>query len=132
MKRQTDELCRVMLPHEIRLALNISPGDCLYCSTDGCRIILEKAGDGAKMKRKVDELGRIVIPAELRQKINISHKTIVDITLEDDKIILEKVVKSCAYCGKTDDLIDGLIINEKHLCAECAEKISHVFNCTQI
>ncbi len=73
--------------------------------------------------RRVDELGRVVIPIELRNQFNIVEKDPIEIYVEGSSIILKKFEPNCIFCGNTKNLLN---YSDKHICAECSQKISEL------
>ena len=71
--------------------------------------------------RKIDDLGRIVLPMELRKKLGIDQRDPIEIYVDGDAIILKKHETACIFCGSNKNLIE---YKGKHICGDCAKKIS--------
>ena len=73
--------------------------------------------------RKIDDFGRASIPIEVRRALGIGTGDNVEFFVDIDKncIIIEKYNDSCIFCNSDKDLKE---FNTRHICKECASKIS--------
>ena len=72
--------------------------------------------------RKIDELGRIVLPIEIRHSLTIKEKDPLEIFLKDDGIFIKKNIPSCIFCNSIINLKN---FNEKNICKNCINKLTH-------
>lgn len=70
--------------------------------------------------RKFDGLGRIVIPKEWRDELNLQKGDPYEIILNGNNITVRKYEPFCAFCGKSDHLLEHSGIK---VCPQCVKKI---------
>lgn len=127
--RKIDNLGRIVLPAELRSALDIRHNTPIEIYTDYYCVILKKqhneAGilESTKIVRKVDNLGRIVLPVELRSALDFQNESPIEIFTDDNCIILKKYQPSCIFCGEARDVIE---FEGKIICSACLKKLKEL------
>ncbi|MDQ3501046.1 MAG: AbrB/MazE/SpoVT family DNA-binding domain-containing protein [Actinomycetota bacterium] len=80
----------------------------------------EPVGVEAGIVRKIDDLGRIVIPAETRRLFNIREGDQLLISIEGTGITIRKMESTCAFCGRTEDVMP---FKGRGICNECRSQL---------
>lgn len=70
--------------------------------------------------KRIDRLGRIMLPAELREQANIQRGDPLSIMVDQDCIIFQKYLRSCLFCGNTENLIT---FRDKLFCTDCQKNL---------
>ncbi|MFA7636836.1 MAG: AbrB/MazE/SpoVT family DNA-binding domain-containing protein [Monoglobales bacterium] len=123
--RRIDQLGRIVVPKELRRALNIvEVKDLLEIYLENGSIILEKIKtnqSSGRVSRKVDQLGRIVLPVELRRNVDIvEEKDSLEIFIDGEKIILKKYHPACVFCSDAKNIFS---FKGKNICTGCLEEL---------
>ncbi len=71
--------------------------------------------------REIDKAGRIVISKDIRKHLNINPGDVLQINANDEMITIIKAESKCVFCNATENLLE---LNGKHICNDCAKKIS--------
>lgn len=69
---------------------------------------------------KVDRLGRVVIPKPIRKKYELNTDDTLEVFIDDNGFFLKKYVKTCAFCGKDENLTD---FKDKVVCEDCLKEL---------
>ena len=127
--RHVDRLDRIVLPKELRNALEIEPRGGLEIFVDGNYVVLEKHNNDPSKNSKgstgvvrhVDDVGRIVIPKEICSKLGLEPKDSLEIFVEGTSLLLSKYEPACIFCGEMHDTV---MYKKKLVCQKCIETLS--------
>ena len=126
--RKIDQLGRIVIPKELRKALNIvEEKDSLEIYVEDEQVVLKKCKEGlvvSGVSRKVDQLGRIVLPIELRRNLDIAEeKDSLEIFIEDETIYLKKHLPACIFCMNARNVIS---FKGRNICKNCIKEIKKI------
>ena len=125
--RRVDQLGRIVIPKELRKALNIKEiTDALEIYLESGTIVLRKITDAAQsgVSRKVDQLGRIVLPVELRRNLDISEeRDSLEVFVDGEKIILKKYAPACVFCANARNVFS---FKGKNICIHCLDELKEI------
>ena len=126
--RRVDQLGRIVIPKELRNALDIKEIiDALEIYLESGTIVLHKIIDEGQsgVFRKVDQLGRIVLPVELRRNLDITEeRDSLEVFVDNDKIILKKYAPSCVFCSNAGNVFS---FKGKNICMECLDELKEIY-----
>ena len=126
--RKVDHFGRIVIPKELRKALNIVElMDSLEIFFEDSSIVLKKITEevnSAILSRKVDRLGRIVLPIEIRRNLDIvEEKDALEIFVEEDKLYLKKYEPACIFCQNLRNVIN---FKGRNICKNCIEQLKEM------
>ncbi len=125
--RRVDQLGRIVIPKELRKALDIKEIiDSLEIYHDSGKIVLRKLVGNEKsgISRKVDQLGRIVIPVELRRNLDIyEERDSLEVFIDDERIILKKYAPACVFCSNAGNVFS---FKGKNICLNCLDELKEI------
>lgn len=78
------------------------------------------------LSKKVNKNGSVTLPKQIRSQAGIFAGSSVDIEMSDDGIKIKKHMKSCHFCGKTENVKNVMGID---ICVNCARKIHEKVVC---
>ncbi|WP_456271034.1 CHAD domain-containing protein [Bacillus sp. AK031] len=118
--RTIDEMGRILLPIEVRNALEIDEKG-LLLKVDGKHhsISIRKAGrnkENGSMIRPVDESGRIHLPAAVRKKWDWRSGTKIGLQVEGESGVLQEWAATCVICGMNQTLLH---VKNVLVCEDC-------------
>lgn len=126
--RKVDHFGRIVIPKELRKALNITELiDSLEIFFEDSAIVLRKITseiNSAILSRKVDRLGRIVLPIEIRRNLDIvEEKDALEIFVEEDKLYLKKYEPACVFCQNVRNVVH---FKGRNICKACIEELKEM------
>lgn len=126
--RKVDQLGRIVIPKELRRALNIIEiEDLLEIYFEDGMIVLKKTSleeINSGVARKVDQLGRIVLPIELRRNLDIvEERDALEVFIDEEKIVLKKYEPACIFCGDARNIYS---FKGKNICMNCIDDIKEI------
>lgn len=126
--RKIDQLGRIVIPIELRRALDIKEiQDSLEIFTREDCIVLKKMiikTSPSGVARKVDQLGRIVLPIELRRKFDIeAEKDSLEIFVGENELYLKKHQPACIFCAEGQGI---MVFKGKNICKKCIKEIKKI------
>ncbi|MGJ9385041.1 AbrB/MazE/SpoVT family DNA-binding domain-containing protein [Salipaludibacillus sp. CF4.18] len=118
-KRQVDTVGRIVIPKEIREALDFSQGELeMKVLTDKKGIKLSKAKNTTKDSKTLDRYGRLIIPSDIRENLAWNKNMEIEFKLAESFVVLNDRVQVCEFCGNGDSLVD---IKSNFLCENCLD-----------
>lgn len=126
--RKVDHFGRIVIPKELRKALNIIELiDSLEIFFEESSIVLKKVSDeinSAILSRKVDRLGRIVLPIEIRRNLDIvEEKDALEIFVDEDKLYLKKYEPACVFCQNVRNVLS---FKGRNVCRTCIAELKEM------
>ncbi|WP_280769565.1 AbrB/MazE/SpoVT family DNA-binding domain-containing protein [Salipaludibacillus daqingensis] len=117
--RKVDRVGRIVIPKEIREALDFSNYKLemeMLPNNKGIKIF--KGNQGAKGGKSLDDFGRIVVPSEYREELKWDESKEIRFKQADSFVVLNDDLAVCQICGSDQQLIE---IETNYLCKTCLD-----------